>query len=292
MQNETLVTLLTSLFDGTARPPPRRMDIEERYSDAHPALREVRAQEGAAERHEWRVAATIFAAAGGTTCAPETRVALLAYLSGEPVNGPTVPLNSYSSLPEEIALVGTIIRLDIGGTGGRGGYAGGSTARMPWARNLGAGRWLAHDGEVWRAAAETAAQLLGVWKVTPALVCLLKDWGMVDHAAEWLVAACLRGVADPGTEHTSEAWCAALDHVVGELWRDAAVNAWDGVTECGQPADHLGEEGMPTHANVWAQLAEHPAVKLAQRYGVDPSTAYERSKASASPAVEQTSEAA
>lgn len=74
------------------------------------------------------------------------------------------------------SLADTLLWLDLAGIGGQRGYLGhtcgqGSTARMPWARALGSGRWQAADGLAYRAAATEAraalAEEFGLGAPTP-----------------------------------------------------------------------------------------------------------------------------
>lgn len=54
--------------------------------------------------------------------------------------------------------IGVILALEAGdGVGGKGGYAGGSTARMRWAARCGKGRRHATDGDAWTLAIKTAS---------------------------------------------------------------------------------------------------------------------------------------
>lgn len=104
-----------------------------------------------------------------------------------------------------------------GGVGGPGGYAGGSTARPPWAQALGKGRRQADDGPAWDAALERAALILAPRWITPA-----------DHVEavagcgceELIFAACymLRQIEAAPTAAAACTWETALRKVEAAAW--------------------------------------------------------------------------
>jgi len=106
----------------------------------------------AENRHWWRVERTLAAVAeyalGELEEPPRLHLPGRGYLG--PQQGPDADADDLRSIC-------VLLALDLHGTGGPGGRGGvGATTRMPWARELGAGRWRAQDGGAWEAAAKRA----------------------------------------------------------------------------------------------------------------------------------------
>ena len=100
-----------------------------------------------------------------------------------------------------------LIHLDLGGVGGRGGYEGGATRRIPYAATLGSGRWHACDGAAWRAAAEAAIS----GSAPPTLEELRRYSGtrcadVWDAANAWAWAWACRTVLSASTPEEAHAW--------------------------------------------------------------------------------------
>jgi hypothetical protein len=135
--------------------------------DGIPELaRELRVRVTAHERHRARLLGTIRAAAeyiwgdnGGPAGDIPLDLATLACRSSDDRDTST----EWTALLRERRIVAALIMLDLHGIGGHGGYSGGASSRMTWARRAGLGkaRWQASDGGAWRGAAEAAVYVLG-----------------------------------------------------------------------------------------------------------------------------------
>lgn len=151
--------------------------------------RDIRISQTASERHRARVLGTIRAAAE-YLAGPEAGADLAAICERRMLSGGDEGAQEWSDSEVTRRRVAAMIRLDLHGIGGHGGYSGGATARMPYAvqAGLGKARWQASDGGAWRGAAESAAEVLfGGADATPdTLRSLLTDLAWED--TPWVVA--------------------------------------------------------------------------------------------------------
>lgn len=172
--------------------------------------REARLAETAGLRHASRVSATMGAALQAASSVVPS------YAAGDPV---------YEKRKQRLAEV--LILLDLGGVGGRGGYSGGATRRMPWARGLGTSRWQAGDGSAWYAAAQDAVGEAPAISLDDAadLFCL----DLLEDSHEWTTAYAARRVLGAETPEEAHAW----DEV------RATCQRWWDLEEEDKEAEHL-----------------------------------------------------
>lgn len=151
--------------------------------------RDIHISQTAPERHRSRVLGTIRAAAE-YLAGPETGAELYSICERRMLPGGDAYAQEWADSEPTRMRVAALIRLDLHGVGGRGGYEGGSTVRMKYAVQacLGKARWNASDGGAWRGAAECAAEVLaGGADVTPDMLWrLLTDLAWDD--TPWVVA--------------------------------------------------------------------------------------------------------
>lgn len=191
--------------------------------------REMDIADGAPERHQSRVRATLEAAFVGAGAVAAGAQFLAKVLFGEEgVNFVVLREHEMRVLddPSLIRRAYMLILCDLGGIGGPRGYRGGSTQRMQWAQSLGKGRWHARDGAAYSAASQHAARLVAdneAWAEDRELRRQQKRDTLVQlvdcvppEDCAFLHAQCLRQLEAPSTYTPEEAhaWERTLYRVV------------------------------------------------------------------------------
>ena len=160
---------------------PTRKSHTSGYEDYPTAARAMRVKVTAGDRHAARVLAT--------------KQAVFA-LFAKPETGDSSDSMAAFMADERAALGAALITLDLARHEDRFGHAS-STQRMRWASGLGTGRWRAHDGDAWAAAARDArGQLMEEFNCsTPEKESLLERLG-VSHGGYPLPRGITRLAAD------------------------------------------------------------------------------------------------